>query len=178
MTPTAAACSAGTAAEHAGVSRNRIVQCVTLSKAFGVYGGAVLASSAIRKKIISRSRVFMGTTPLPPPLAQGALAALKILRREPARRRRLFANAQKLRTTLQTAGWEIADTPGPIIRLPMLSSPEAAALKKNLLAAGICPPFLKYGAASRGAFRFVISSEHTREQLTRLARVLADFKCR
>jgi len=164
--------------ELAGVSRERIVQCATLSKAFGVYGGVVLTSPAIRRTIVERSRIFMGTTPLSPPLAQAALASLKILHNEPARRVRLFENVRRLRTALRFGGWEIADMPGPIVRLPTLSAPDAAVLKKRLLAAGIFPPFLKYGRASRGVFRFVISSEHPPAQLTRLARVLADFKLR
>jgi hypothetical protein len=47
-------------------------------------------------------------------------------------------------------------------------------LKARLLAAGIYPPFLKYGAASaNGFFRFVISSEHTPAQLNRLAAAVA-----
>jgi 8-amino-7-oxononanoate synthase len=145
---------------------------VSLGKAFGVFGGVVLTSRAMREKIIAKSHIFKGATPLPLPLAQAALASVNILKREPARRHRLFAKVQTLRAALRAAGWEIADTPGPIIRLPMLSDPEVARLKKRLLAANIYPPLLKYGAASRGVFRFVISSEHTKEQLDRLSGVL------
>ena len=161
------------ALEHSGVSRQRIIQCATLSKAFGAYGGVVLAARAVREKILARSRCFIGTTPLPPPLAGAARAALKILRREPARRQRLFRNLHYLRTQLRAAGWAVPETPGPIVRLPALSETRIRALKRRLLAAGIYPPFLKYGGASaRGFFRLVVSSEHTRAQLDRLAAVL------
>lgn len=160
--------------ELAGVSRKHIIQCATLSKAFGAYGGVVLASRALREKILARSRVFVGTTPLPPPLAGAALAALKILKREPARRKKLFQNLFYLRTQLRNAIWNIAETPGPIVRLRALPEKQAGDLKTKLLAAGIYPPFLKYGTASaQGIFRFVISSEHTRDQLDRLVSVLA-----
>ena len=159
--------------EHEGVSRKRIIQCATLSKAFGVYGGVVFASHILRKKIVGGSRSFIGTTPLPPPLAGAALASLKILRNEPARRKRLFQNLSLVRTKLCAAGWEIAETPGPIVRLPTMSEAKVSNLKKRLLAAGIYPPFLKYGSASaQGIFRFVISSEHTRKQLDKLIAVL------
>jgi glycine C-acetyltransferase/8-amino-7-oxononanoate synthase len=161
--------------ELAGVSRQRIIQTVALSKAFGVYGGAVLTSPALRKKIVERTHIFIGTTPLPPPLAAAALASLKVLHHEPARRVRLFLNVKKLRTSLRAAGWEMADTPGPIVRLEVRSGARALALKKRLLAAGIYPPFLKYGI-SDGVFRFVIASEHTAAQLNGLAKVLGDFK--
>jgi len=161
------------ALEHAGVGRRRIVQCATLSKAFGAYGGVVLASRALRERILARSRLFAGTTPLPPPLAGAALRAIKILRREPSRRNRLRQNALQVRARLRAAGWNVADTPGPIVRLPALEATQASELKSRLLAAGIYPPFLKYGNASAsGCFRFVISSEHTQGQLDTLVRAL------
>ena len=163
--------------EHERVSRNRTIQCATLSKAFGAYGGVVLASRALRGKILARSRTFAGTTPLPPPLAGAALAPLKILRREPARRKKLFQNLFYVRAKLRAAGWDVSETPGPIVRLPVLKETQAADLKTRLLMAKIYPPFLKYGDASaRGFFRFVISSAHTRAQLDNLIAVLAAFK--
>jgi 8-amino-7-oxononanoate synthase len=159
------------------VNRGRIIQCATLSKAFGAYGGVVLGTRALRNKIITHSRMFAGSTPLPPPLAGAALAALRILKREPRRRERLFRNVSYLRKQLHHAGWEIAETPGPIVRLPPLSSAAANGLKHRLLAVGIYPPFVKYGKASAaGFFRFVISSEHTQQHLDKLARVLSEFK--
>ncbi len=159
------------------VGRQRIVQCVTLSKAFGVYGGAVLATRALREKILARSCVFVGTTPLPPPLAGAAIASIKILRREPVRRKRMFQNLSYVRTQLRAAGWETSETPGPIIRLPAMNEAAVRDLQKRFLAAGIYPPFLKYvGASAQGFFRLIISSEHTRAQLDRLIGVLASFK--
>ena len=165
------------ALEHVGVGRQRIVQCATLSKAFGVYGGVVLCSATFRRKMLASSRSFIGTTPLPPPLAGAVLAALGILQREPARRKRLFQNVSFVRTRLRRAGWEIAETPGPIIRLQEMSALREIEIKKRLFAAGIYPPYLKYGDASaRGIFRFVISSEHTRAHLEQLVSALAVFK--
>ncbi len=163
--------------EHEGVNRDRIIQCATLSKAFGVYGGVILASRALRRKILERSRTFIGTTPLPPPLAGAAIASLKILRNEPRRCERLFKNLSYVRGKLSGAGWKIAETPGPIVRLPPMSATDAGKLKRQLLAASIYPPFVKYGNASaQGIFRFVIASQHTKAQLDKLIAVLGDFK--
>ena len=163
--------------EHAGVSRARIIQCTTLSKAFGAYGGVVLGTRTLRRSIFSRSHLFAGSTPLPPPLAGAALASLQILKREPRRRERLFRNVSCLRAQLRESGWEIDETPGPIVRLPFVNSAAGNDLKKRLLAAGIYPPFIKYGKASAaGYFRFVISSEHTEQHLNKLARVLGGFQ--
>lgn len=160
--------------EHEGVGRERIIQCATLSKAFGAFGGVVLATRAFREKIRARSRAFAGSTPLPPPLAGAALAAVKILSSDSARRKRLFTNAAWLRGQLWARGWIIPATPGPVIRLPDLAGPEVSRLKARLLAAGIYPPFLKYGAFAGGIFRFVVSSEHTQGQLRTLAGALGE----
>lgn len=163
--------------EHEGAGRKRIIQCATLSKAFGVYGGVVLGTRALREQIIARSHVFAGTTPLPLPLAGSAITALKLLRSEPACRERLSQNTSYLRSQLRHSGWNVQETPGPIIRLPLMNRAAAADLKRRLFAAGIFPPFLKYGRASAaGYFRFVISSQHTRAQLNKLASVLESFK--
>ncbi|MGH7953980.1 MAG: aminotransferase class I/II-fold pyridoxal phosphate-dependent enzyme, partial [Limisphaerales bacterium] len=53
------------APEFENVSRRQIIQCVTLSKAFGVFGGVILGMRDLREKILSRSRAFIGSTPLP-----------------------------------------------------------------------------------------------------------------
>jgi 7-keto-8-aminopelargonate synthetase-like enzyme len=161
--------------EFENVSRARVIQCATLSKAFGTYGGVVLGSRALREKIIARSRVFAGTTPLPPPLAGAAIAALKILRAEPQRRKKLFENVAFVRKQLHATGWDILETPGPIIRLPPLPEKLERELTSRLFAAGIYPPYLRYGNSPHGAFRFVISSEHTPAQLKTVCAVLAAF---
>jgi 8-amino-7-oxononanoate synthase len=163
--------------EFENVGRKQIIQCATLSKAFGVYGGVILAARELRGKILSRSRAFIGTTPLPPPLAGAALRSLKILSGQPGLRRKLFQNLFYARTNLRAAGWEISKTPGPIIRLPAMNEKRVEKLKAKLLAARIYPPFLKYsGASADGIFRFVISSGHARAQLDDLISVLVDFK--
>ena len=165
--------------EHEGVSRKKIIQCATLSKAFGVYGGVVLCTRAVREQIITRSHVFAGTTPLPLPLAGAAITALKILRSEPVRRKNLSQNVSYLRNELRRSSWKIPETPGPIVRLPLMAAARAADLKRRLIAVGMYPPFLKYGQASAaGYFRFVISSQHTRAQLDKLASVLTAFRSR
>jgi 7-keto-8-aminopelargonate synthetase-like enzyme len=119
--------------------------------------------------------MFAGGTPLPLPLAGAALASVKILQAERGRREKLFANTDRLRGALQSGGWEMVETPGPIVRLPVMPDAAAARLRRRLLAAGIYPPFIQYGKVP-GAFRFVISSGHTAGQLDRLVKILSDFK--
>ena len=162
------------ALEHAGVSRRRIVQTVTLSKAFGAYGGAILGSAQFRQRVLDRSRMFVGSTPLPLPLAAAALAGVRILKADRSLRQRLLENAAYVKTALREAGLALAETPGPIVPLHPPRPREAVRLQRALLAAGIFPPFIRYpGGPPSGYFRFVISSEHRRAQLDGLIRVVA-----
>ena len=158
--------------EHAGVGRQRIIQCVTLSKAFGVYGGAVLGTRELREKILTRSRAFIGCTPLPPPLANATVQSVKILGQGGKLLARLHRNVEYVKAALRRAGFAIPELPGPIIAIHPRSEAETRALRRRLLAAGIYPPFLKYAGAEKGFFRFVISSGHTRAQLEALVAVL------
>ncbi|HYG22627.1 MAG TPA: pyridoxal phosphate-dependent aminotransferase family protein [Verrucomicrobiae bacterium] len=154
------------------VPRTAIVQCVTLSKAFGVYGGAVIGSKELCSQILQASALFAGSTPMPLPLAQAARVAIRLLR-APALRRRLQQNVASVKQPLRQAGFDIPDTPAPIIPVVVSKRNQAASLKRGLLAAGIYPPFLKYpGAPPEGYFRFVLSSEHSQAQLQTLVQTL------
>jgi 7-keto-8-aminopelargonate synthetase-like enzyme len=149
---------------------------MTLSKAFGVYGGAVLGTRQLREKLFSYSTLFVGSTPLPLPLVSGAIAAVNVMRHTHAHRQRLHNNTARVRNSLRAAGLELRVTPGPIIPLAPMSKAKTTKLSRALLAEKILPPLLKYpGSPPEGYFRFVISSEHTRAQLDSLIRVLAAF---
>jgi 8-amino-7-oxononanoate synthase len=159
--------------EHEGVDRARVIQSITLSKAFGVQGGAVLASQSLTRRIVSRSALFTGGTPQPLPLAAAALAAVKRLQGDSTLLQRLAASTRRVKGALQAKGWPSLFTPGPIVSFIPTNSREAAMMKRRLLAAGIFPPFIRYGnGPAHGHFRFAISSAHTPGQLDRLVEVL------
>jgi 7-keto-8-aminopelargonate synthetase-like enzyme len=162
--------------EHAGVDRRRLIQTVTLSKAFGVYGGAILSDTALRQRILDRSHMFVGSTPLPLPLANAALCAVQILKSDSSLRQRLTRNSDYVKTALRKAGFPVPEAPGPIVCLPEMRPSAVRKLKAALLSAGIYPPFIKYpGGPATGYFRFVISSEHTRQQLDALLEALTCY---
>jgi 7-keto-8-aminopelargonate synthetase-like enzyme len=159
--------------EFEGVNRRRIIQCVTLSKAFGVFGGVILGTRQLRERIFDHSRAFAGSTPLPLLLANAALQSVKILKkRGNDLRKKLNDNANYAKAALREAGVHFPETPGPIIAMFIKVPSEAESLKKRLLAKGILPPFVKYPGFRDGYFRFVISSGHSRAQLDKLVNVL------
>ncbi len=61
-----------------------VVATVTLSKSLGSQGGAVLGSRAVVDHLVDTARSFIFDTGLAPAAVGGALAALRVLRAEPA----------------------------------------------------------------------------------------------
>ncbi|MGH7967375.1 MAG: aminotransferase class I/II-fold pyridoxal phosphate-dependent enzyme, partial [Limisphaerales bacterium] len=160
--------------ELTGVSRSRVLQTITLSKAFGVYGGAILGPKSMRRLVIERSQLFIGSTPLPLPLVSAALTSVRILRADKTLRKRMAENVVCLRKELGRRSWVLPETPGPILALRPGTAHATKALNRSLLRSGIYPPYIRYpGGPEGGYFRFVISSEHTRAQLDRLVQALA-----
>jgi 7-keto-8-aminopelargonate synthetase-like enzyme len=155
--------------EVAGVSRKQVLQTLTMSKALGTYGGAVVCSKELRERIVSHSHIYAGSTPLLLPLAYATRTSLRLLATDKGFRRRQENNARFVRDSLHEAGLEVPETPGPLIPIIPKDAAEVKRLHQELLRAGILPPFLNYpNGPLRGFFRFVISSEHTREQLKRI----------
>lgn len=135
-----------------------VIQTVTFSKAFGVYGGAILCSPAIAKKMTS-TRIFSGQTPLPLPLAYACLEAMDLLKPRSPLRKRLQENVSYLGAST------------PVIQV----THAGPSFKRKLLANKIFPTWIRYpGGPSKGYFRFAISSEHTKEQLDNLRSTLSN----
>jgi 8-amino-7-oxononanoate synthase len=150
--------------QHAGISRANVIQTVTFSKAFGVYGGAILCEDALRSALLARSSVVSGNTPLPLPLAAAIQTALRLL--NASARARLRANVQRFRDIL---GPQV-DPFSPVIAA---ATADPAALSRALLAVGIFPSFIRYpGGPPQGYFRLALSSEHTAAQVALLAKTL------
>ena len=164
------------ALEHAAVPRDRIIQTLTLSKAFGVYGGAVLGPPELRDAIFERSRMFVGSTPLPLPLAHAAGVAVRHLRAHPRLRTRLQDIADRFKADLRAAGYSLPDHPGPIVPIVPRDATDTRRWEQRLLKAAIHPPLIRYlGGPANGYFRFVLSSEHTPAQVNALRTVFREL---
>ncbi|WP_225849683.1 8-amino-7-oxononanoate synthase [Streptomyces sp. HPF1205] len=103
-----------------------VVCTVTLSKSLGAQGGAVLGPASVVEHLVNTARTFIFDTGLAPAAAGAALAALRVLRREPERARRALAVARDLHRLLTAAGLE-ATAPDACVVSVRAPSPEAAA---------------------------------------------------
>jgi 7-keto-8-aminopelargonate synthetase-like enzyme len=162
--------------EVCGVRDSRVVQTISLSKAFGVYGGAVLGSAKVITEIQEHSRIFNGNTPLPLPLANAALTSVKILKQDHRLRVRLNSNTARLKGALRSVDCGTADNDSPLVTIVPGTPRDASSLSGKLLRAGIFPSLISYsGGQCRYYFRFAVSSEHSSAQLDQLAEVLIEF---
>jgi 7-keto-8-aminopelargonate synthetase-like enzyme len=165
--------------EHERISRERVIQTVTLSKAFGAFGGAILCTPAMRARIMNRSQLFAASTPIPLPIANAALTACRLLGSRKGLYETLICNAQRVKQALRAAGLDLPEAPGPIIAVSPRDARAKARIHRALLKAGIYPSFIRYpGGPETGYFRFVISSEHSQGQFDSLIKVLSAFKAR
>lgn len=83
----------GLLAEVGLAGADDVVATVTLSKALGAQGGAVLGPAAVVAHLVDTARTFIFDTALAPACVGGALAALHVLRDEPDRPARVLQNA-------------------------------------------------------------------------------------
>ncbi|MBY8883266.1 8-amino-7-oxononanoate synthase [Streptomyces sp. PTM05] len=114
------------AADAAGLAGAPDVVCtVTLSKALGSQGGAVLGPARVVEHLVNAARTFIFDTGLAPAAAAGALAALRVLRREPERPGRAHGVARELYDRLTGAGLD-AVAPDACVLSVLAPAPEAA----------------------------------------------------
>ncbi|MGW8326641.1 8-amino-7-oxononanoate synthase [Streptomyces sp. NPDC055897] len=101
------------------------VATVTLSKSLGSQGGAVLGPARVIRHLVNAARTFIFDTGLAPAAVGGALAALRLLRREPELAGRARAVAAELHARITAAG-HLAVRPDAAVVSVRAPSPEAA----------------------------------------------------
>ena len=163
--------------EYCRVSRSQIIQTLTLSKAFGAFGGAILCSRELRERIVGESSIFAGSTPLPLPLVCAGIRAIEILKSDNSFGERINKNAHYVKSKLQFAGFPVSQSEVPVAAVTPKSSQEARLIEKRLLAHGVFPSFIRYpGGPPGGYLRIVISSEHAKAEMDRLLAALSGFR--
>jgi glycine C-acetyltransferase/8-amino-7-oxononanoate synthase len=161
--------------EHFGVESRLPFHMGTLSKALGSCGAYVAGPNRLIRYLINRARSFIYTTAPPPATAAAALAALAVLRSDPARRARLWANQQRFLAGLKALGLTLPDTASPIMPVLVGDPEKATKLAERLLQLGVYAPAIRPPTVPRetSRVRTTVTSEHTTEQLDQ---VLAAFK--
>ncbi len=157
------------------------IQIGTLSKALGAEGGYAAASQEITAYLRNHSRPFIFSTSIAAPTGAAALAALRLLRKNPDRfTGRLHRNTAYLKDKLTAAG--IPLLPGDTSIIPLILGQEEKALaaakaakQAGLLLSAIRPPTVPKGTSR---LRLTVTAAHTVEELDRAAEVMGKLGIR
>lgn len=114
-----------------------LVRTLTLSKALGSQGGAVVASSLVVEHLVNTARAFIFDTALAPAAAAGAAAALEVLRAEPQRAAAVRRRAREIFAGLRDAGVSSTAPDGAVVSILVGDPGRAAHAAATLLADGL-----------------------------------------
>jgi glycine C-acetyltransferase len=159
-------------AEHHGVLDRVDIITSTLGKTLGgAAGGFTCARAEVVDYLRQRSRPYLFSNALPPPIACAALKAVELVGKSAELRERLYANTKKLRVALEEAGFTVKPGQHPILPVMLGDAALASKMADKLLERGIYVigfsfPVVPHGQAR---IRIQVSAAHTGDQLDRAA---------
>lgn len=152
-----------------GVRDPRLVITTTLAKGLGCYGGCIAGSASRVASVRENAGVYRGSTPVPPPMAQAARAALALLERSPGMVTRLFENVRRARAGLTSLGIELGVDEHPILTFTVGNVGRMDRMYARLWEAGILASLIEYpGGPTERYFRLSVNAMHTAGQIDRL----------
>ncbi|WP_320784659.1 8-amino-7-oxononanoate synthase [Streptomyces sp. CRN 30] len=151
-----------------------VVVTVTLSKALGSQGGAVLGPERVIDHLVNAARTFIFDTGLAPAATGAALAALRLLRREPGRAARAREVAAELHTRLTASGLDAVRPDAAVVSVRAPSPERAVRWAADCRAAGLAvgcfrPPSVPDGVSR---LRLTARADLTDGQLDRAVAVI------
>jgi glycine C-acetyltransferase len=166
-------------AEHHGVEGRIDIITGTLGKALGGgSGGYTAARQEIVDLLRQRSRPYLFSNSLPPPMVAASLAALELLGSSTELRDRLEANTAWFRQAMTDAGFAVAPGVHPIVPIMLGDARVAAEMAERLLAHGVYVIAFSYPVVPKGAARIrtQISALHSRDDLDAAVAVFSAVK--
>ena len=127
----------GAVADAGLIAEPDVVTTMTLSKALGAQGGAVLGPRRVIRNLIESARTFIFDTGLAPASAAAALAALGVLREEPDRPQRTLDVVAVFRERLTAAGLTVSRPNAAVVSVLAPSPESALAWAEDCRAAGV-----------------------------------------
>ena len=157
----------GTAEQLGCLERVNIITS-TLGKALGgAAGGFTCAGAEIVEFLRQRSRPYLFSNSLPPPIVLAAHKALELIDQGNDLRDRLRANARFVRAGLEKAGFTLKPGEHPIMPIMLGDAALASGMADKLLERGIYVIGFSYPVVPQGQarIRIQLSAAHTQEQL-------------
>ncbi|MDP6963891.1 MAG: aminotransferase class I/II-fold pyridoxal phosphate-dependent enzyme, partial [Planctomycetota bacterium] len=154
--------------EHCQVMGQVDIITSTLGKALGgASGGYTCASKVIIDALRNRSRPYLFSNSLAPPIVAASLAVFNRLSSTTELRDRLESNTMLFRRKISEAGFDIKDGVHPIVPIMLGDAKLAANMAADMLAEGIYVIGFSFPVVPRGQarIRVQISAGHTEEQI-------------
>ncbi len=156
--------------EHCGVMERVDVVTSTLGKALGgSQGGFTSGRKEIVELLRQRSRPYLFSNTVAPPIVGAALKVLEMLSASTERRDRLEANTMRFREQMTAAGFQIRPGVHPIVPIMLGDARLATEMADRMLQRGIYVIGFSFPVVPRGQarIRVQLSAAHAPEQIDR-----------
>ncbi len=163
--------------EHFGVADRVDLLTGTLGKALGgASGGYVSGRREVVALLRQRSRPYLFSNSLAPPIVAASLAALDLVEGSSALREQVRDNAARLRSQLEDAGLDLLPGEHPIAPIMVGDAARATAVAQRALELGVYVTAFSYPVVPRGQARIrtQVSAAHTPEEIDRAASALIE----
>jgi glycine C-acetyltransferase len=157
-------------AEHHGVQSEIDIFTSTLGKALGgASGGFTTARREVVDILRQRSRPYLFSNTLPPPLAAAGIEVIKRLSASTELRDRLAESTRYFRGQMTSAGFDIRPGEHPIVPIMLFDAKLAQSMAARLLDIGIYVIGFSFPVVPKGEarIRVQISAVHERDHLDR-----------
>ncbi|MEU7411067.1 8-amino-7-oxononanoate synthase [Streptomyces sp. NPDC042638] len=168
----------GTAHAAGLAGADDVVVTATLSKSLGSQGGVVLGPARVIDHLVNAARTFIFDTGLAPAAAGAALAALRLLRREPERAARAREVAADLHARLTAAGLEAVRPDAAVVSVRAPSPEQAVRWAADCRSAGLAvgcfrPPSVPDGISR---LRLTARADLSGAEIERAVRVIGETR--
>jgi glycine C-acetyltransferase len=165
--------------EFCGVTGRVDILTGTLGKALGgASGGYTSGRREIVELLRQRSRPYLFSNSIAPPIVAAALKALELVQMATDLRTRLRENTQYFRTRMGELGFTILPGDHPIVPVMIGDAAQATAIADALLAKGVYVIGFSFPVVPRGAARIraQMSAAHTRDELERATAAFGELR--
>src|SRR5512132_3485387 len=153
--------------DHFGLHGRVDVQVGTLSKAFGVVGGFIAGPRHLIEWLQNRGRPYLFSNSAPPAVIAACMAALDIIRDEPDRLERLWANTRVFKDGLEALGFDTGESETPITPVITGDEEKTQEFARRLFDEGVFTPAIVFPTVGKGRARVrtIVTADHTEEDL-------------
>lgn len=153
--------------EHFGMSKDVELIMGTFSKSLATIGGFIASNKDVINYLRHHSRTFIFSASITPAATGAVLAALDVMQEETWRPKQLWANTNRMISSLRAAGFEMSNTTTPIIPLYVRDNEKTFRLTSMLMQDGVfVNPVVSPAVPSEDTLiRISLMATHTFDQI-------------